>query len=41
LDTDESSGTDFSEIDDDAFLLDVGENIGTGDTAYVIDSNFL
>jgi len=41
LDADESSGTDFSEIDDDAVLLDVGENSGVGDTAYVIDSNFL
>lgn len=41
LDTDESSGTDFSEIVDDALLLDIGENSSVGDTAYVIDSNFL
>ena len=41
LDTDESSGTHVGEIDDDALLLDIGENSGVGDTAYVIDSNFL
>jgi hypothetical protein len=41
LDTDKSNGTDFSETDYDALLLDIGENSGVGDTAFVIDSNFL
>ena len=40
-DTDESSDTDFGEIEGDALLLDVGDNCGVGDTAYVNDSKFL
>ena len=40
-DTDESSDTDFGEQDDDALLLDVGDNSGVGDIAYVNDNSFL
>jgi hypothetical protein len=36
LDTDESSDTDFGEQENDALLLDMGEN----GTAYVSDGNF-
>jgi len=41
LDTDESSDTDFSEQEDDMFLLDTGNNICVGDTAYMRGNNFL
>jgi predicted TPR repeat methyltransferase len=40
-DTNESSDVDFIEQEDDAVLLDIGENIVMGDTACVIDSGFL
>jgi hypothetical protein len=39
--TDESSDTDFGEQEIDALLLDVGDNSGEGDTAFVSNSNFL
>jgi len=41
LDTDESSDTDFGEQEDDAFLLDIGDNISVGHTAYISGNNFL
>jgi hypothetical protein len=41
LDTDDSSDSDFGEQDDDALLLDFGDNSGVGDTAYESDNNFL
>jgi hypothetical protein len=40
-DTDESSDTDFGEQDDDALLVDIVDNSGVGDNAYVNDNNFL
>jgi hypothetical protein len=40
LDTDESSDTDFSEQENDALLLDNGNNSRVDDTAYVSDNNF-
>jgi len=40
LDTDDSSDTDFGEQEDDTFLLDIGDSISVGDTAY-ISGNFL
>jgi hypothetical protein len=39
LDTDESSDTDFGE-QDDALLLNTGENSNVDDTAYGSDNNF-
>jgi hypothetical protein len=39
-DTDESSDTDFGEQEVDALLLDVGDNSGVGDIAYVNDNSF-
>ena len=40
-DTDESSDTDFGEKENYVLLLDVGDNSGEVDTAYVSNSNFL
>jgi hypothetical protein len=40
-DTDESSDTDFGEQEDDALLVDAGDNSGAGDIGYVNDDNFL
>jgi hypothetical protein len=41
LDTDESTDTDFSEQEDDAFFLDNGDNSSVGDTADMSGNNFL
>jgi hypothetical protein len=40
-DTDENSNTDFPEHDNDALLIDVGDDSDMGDSACVTDTNFL
>jgi hypothetical protein len=40
-DTDDTSVSDFGEQEDDALLLDFGDNSGVGGIAYVSDDNFL
>jgi len=40
-DTDESSDTDFGEQENDVLLLDIGDNSGEDDTAYVSNNNLL